>query len=88
MATPNFKLEGNARQYEFNSSQIDEVSKARTFLEQKRIAAAERILDQCETALKERNTIIRIADRYGWDVVEEYVDDPLTDGTDDATKLR
>jgi hypothetical protein len=39
-------------------------------------------------ALKGRNKIIRIADKYGWDVVEEYVDDPLTDGTDDATKLR
>ena len=57
-------------------------------MEQKRIAAAERIVDQCEMALKERNKIIRIADKYGWDVVEEYVDDPLTDGTDDATKLR
>ena len=88
VATPKFKFEGNARQYEFNSSRIDEVSKARAFLEQKRIAAAEKILDQYETALKEHKTIIRIADKYGWDVVEEYVDDPLTDSTDDATKLR
>ena len=88
VATPKLKFEGNARQCEFNSSRIDEVSKARAFLEQKRIAAAERIVDQCEMALKERNKIIRIADKYGWDVVEEYVDDPLTDGTDDATKLR
>jgi hypothetical protein len=40
-------------------------------LEQKSIAAAEKNLDQCEKALKERNKIIRIADKYGWDVVEE-----------------
>jgi hypothetical protein len=48
--TPKFKFEGNARQYEFNSSQIEEVSKARAFLEQKRIAAAQKILDQCGPA--------------------------------------
>jgi hypothetical protein len=88
VATPKFKFEGKARQYEFNSSRIDEVSKARAFVEPKRIAAAEKILDQCETALKERNKSIRIADKYGWDVVEEYVDYPLTDCTDDAKKLR
>jgi hypothetical protein len=38
VTTPKFKFEGNAKQYEFNSSRIDEVSKARAFLDQKRIA--------------------------------------------------
>ncbi|CAG2211331.1 unnamed protein product [Mytilus edulis] len=38
--------------------------------------------------LKERNKLLRIADKYGWDVVDEYIDDPITEGTDDATKLR
>jgi hypothetical protein len=71
VTTPKFKFEGNARQYEFNSSRIDEVSKARVLLEQKSIAAAKKIQDQCEKALKERNKIIRIADEYGWDVVED-----------------
>ena len=71
VTTPKFKFERNARQYEFNSSRIDEVSKARVLWEQKSIAAAEKNLDQCEKALKERNKIIRIADKYGWDVVEE-----------------
>ena len=71
MTTPKFKFEGNARQYEFNSSRIDEVSKARAFLEQKSIAADEKILDQCEKALKERNNIICIADKYEWVVMEE-----------------
>jgi hypothetical protein len=86
VTTPKFKFEGTARRYEFNCSRIDEVSKARVLLEQRSIATAEKILDQCEKALKEHNTIIRIADIYGWDVVEEYVDDPLTNSTD-TTKL-
>jgi hypothetical protein len=71
VTTPKFTFEGNAWQYEFNSSRIDEVSKARAFLEQKSIAADEKILDQCEKALKERNNIICIADKYEWVVMEE-----------------
>ena len=37
---------------------------------------------------RSRNKIIRIADKYEWDVVEEYIDDPITDDHEDATKLR
>ncbi|CAG2226821.1 unnamed protein product [Mytilus edulis] len=33
------------------------------------------------------NKVIRIADKYGWDVLE-FMDDPLTDNSEDATKLR
>lgn len=38
--------------------------------------------------LVERNTHLRIADKYGWDTLEEYVGDSLVDGPDEATKLR
>lgn len=30
---------------------------------------------------------MRIADKYGWDTLEEYVGDSLVDGLDEATKL-
>lgn len=30
---------------------------------------------------------MRIADKYGWDTLEEYVDDSLVYGPDEATKL-
>lgn len=50
-------------------------------------AEVQKILDQWEKALIERNKLILIADIYEWDVMEEYVDHQLTDSTDDATEL-
>lgn len=38
--------------------------------------------------LRQRNKILKIADRHGWDTVNEYLDDPLADNNDDAIKLR
>jgi predicted nucleic acid-binding Zn ribbon protein len=32
--------------------------------------------------------ILKIADRHGWDTVNEYLDDPLADNNEDASKLR
>jgi hypothetical protein len=50
--------------------------------------SAESILEKTTKELRNRNKIIRIADKYGWDVVEEYMDDPITDDNEEATKLR
>jgi hypothetical protein len=36
----------------------------------------------------QRNKIIKIADRHGWDVVKEYPIHPLADDNDDAVKFR
>lgn len=38
--------------------------------------------------MNRRNKTVRIADKYGWDVVKECQDDSITDDADDATKLR
>lgn len=38
--------------------------------------------------MNKRNKVVRIADKFGWDVVQEYQDDLITDDADDATKLR
>ena len=88
LCSPNFKFEGNGRQYDFNASRLVEVSRAKELLDRGSTNVAAIILEQAEKSLKERNKIIRIADKYGWDVVEEYIDDPITENTDDATKLR
>ncbi|CAG2239690.1 unnamed protein product [Mytilus edulis] len=36
----------------------------------------------------QRNKILKIADRHGCDTVHEYLDDPLADSVEDASKLR
>ncbi|CAG2256305.1 unnamed protein product [Mytilus edulis] len=38
--------------------------------------------------LNQRNKILKIADRHEWDTVREYLDDPLADSVEDASKLR
>jgi hypothetical protein len=32
--------------------------------------------------LRQRNKILKIADRHGWDTVNEYLDDPLADNNE------
>lgn len=49
---------------------------------------ARKILKSTREMFVERNTHLRIADKYGWDTLEEYVGDSLVDGPDEATKLR
>lgn len=83
-----FKFEGNSRQHEFNSERLDEIEKVRSFIERGSASAALKVLDKTEKSIKERNKMIRIADKYGWDVVEEFMDDPLTDNAEEATRLK
>ncbi|CAG2184789.1 unnamed protein product [Mytilus edulis] len=83
-----FKFEGNGRQHEFNTARINELSRATDFQERGSVGAAVKALEQAEAALKERNKLLRIADKYGWDVVEEFMDDPLTESTEEATRLK
>lgn len=49
---------------------------------------AREILKSTREMLVERNTHLRIVNKYGWDTLEEYVGDSLVDGPDEATKLR
>lgn len=51
-------------------------------------AIAIQYLEKSNKALKERNKILRTADKYCWNVLDEYIDHPITEGADNATKLR
>ncbi|CAG2212269.1 unnamed protein product [Mytilus edulis] len=81
---PKFKFEGNGRQHEFNTARINELSRATDFLERGSVGAAVKALEQAEAALKERNKLLRIADKYGWDVVKSS----WTESTEEATRLK
>lgn len=45
-------------------------------------------MKQAKNKLSERNTHVKIADKYGWDTLEEYLGDDLVDGPDEVAKLR
>jgi hypothetical protein len=85
---PDFKFQSNKIQFEFNSDREIEINLAIKLLENNRKEAAIDTLKLYINHLNKRNKIVRIADKYGWDVVQEYQDDPLTDDADDASKLR
>ncbi|XP_021348506.1 uncharacterized protein LOC110447257 isoform X2 [Mizuhopecten yessoensis] len=80
-----FKHEGHKIQFQFNTDRLaglDSIENALSFSQTKDIVKEERV------ALKQRNKLLKIADRHGWDTVHEYMDDPLADDNDDAVKLR
>ena len=81
---PDFKFQSNKGQFEFNSNRETEISKAVRLLEKNRTEAAIETLKLSVNQLNNRNKTVRIADKYGRDVVQEYQDDPLTD---DVSKL-
>ncbi|CAC5411057.1 unnamed protein product [Mytilus coruscus] len=86
--TPKFRYDANEKQFSFNGERLVELEKTLKLIEKYSPALAIQYLEKSIKALKERNKILRIADKYGWDVVDEYIDDPITEETDDATKLR
>lgn len=84
----NFKYSGCKNQLEFNSQRISELQLADDYLRIGRIEDASEILKQAKNKLSERNTHVKIVDKYGWDTLEEYLGDDLIDGPDEVAKLR
>lgn len=84
----NFKYSSCKNQFEFNSQRISELQLADDYLRIGRIEDARKILKQAKNKLSERNTHVKIADKYGWDTLEEYLGDDLVDGPDEVAKLR
>jgi len=87
-STPKFRFEGNQKQFDFNIDVLGDISHALDYIKRGSVSSAIKHLDNATESFNKRNKILRIADKYGWDTVEEYIDDPITDGTDDAAKLR
>lgn len=80
-----WKKKGNKKQYEFNKSveeQLEEIGVSNTLLEARSIA------EKGLSLITERNKLIKIADKHGWDTVNNYVSDPLAKDDADDKKLR
>lgn len=76
-------------QYNFNSEHISALNKIDLLLHSSKTDDIySPIIKKEVTTIKQRNKILKIADRHGWDTVNEYLDDPLADSVEDATKLR
>jgi hypothetical protein len=83
-----FKHEGNRIQHSFNSERADKLAKLESLIKIKDLTAASKLLTEEREILRKRNRILKIADKHGWDTVQEYLDSPLADDKDDAANLR
>ena len=83
-----FKHEGHRIQHSFNTKRLEKLSEVKNFVKVNDLEKAEQTIEKEITELRQRNKILKIADRHGWDTVNEYLDDPLADNNEDAVKLR
>lgn len=82
---PQFKLEGNKKQYRLNRNVLDKIGSA--------IATSDdeeknNLLQEGEALLVERNKHICLADKYGWDTVECWMVEPLASDSGDEKRIK
>ena len=87
---PDFKKKGNKKQFEFNIKVQDSLQRATEHLESDEKVSALEELKQGNDFIKQRNKLIRLADRSdnGWAVVNEYITDTLASDSDDEKRIR
>lgn len=83
-----FRQEGNKIQHKFNVQRSDKLSEIQHFIQSGRYEDAEDTVKSEIEEIRQRNKLIKIADRHGWDTVREYTVHPLADDNEDAAKLR
>ncbi|CAH3043856.1 unnamed protein product [Porites lobata] len=83
---PEFKYKSNKKQFKFNTDVKDKFNQ---ILERAEADdAITKIANEGMSLLDNRNKLISIADRDGWDVVEYFEADPLTKNDEEEKKLR
>jgi hypothetical protein len=79
-----FKHEGHKIQHSFNQERISKLSKTEQSFKDGEFTRGSDLISEEKAALHQRNKIMKIAKRHGWDTVHEYLDDP----NEDVSKLR
>ena len=83
--TPEFKYKRNKVQYELNKSILDKIETALDASDDEEHSGA---LDEGRKMLIERNKHIKLAEKYRWEAVDCYIDEPLASDSDDDKKIR
>lgn len=83
-----FQKEGNKIQHKFNTDRAIRLSDILTLVQSNRCEYAEVAIRSELEEIQQRNKLIKIADRHGWDTVREYTLHPLADNNEDAAKIR
>lgn len=87
-STFEFSGEGNKIQYNFNEERLRGLEILSQKLISSELSGFVDLISSEKEAIRQRNKILKIADKHGWDTVKEYVDSDITDNSEDAAKLR
>lgn len=82
---PEFKFEGNRKQYQLNRKVLDKISAARSASDDEE---RDNLLQEGESLLIERNKHICLGDKYGWDTVDCYTSEPLACDSGDEKRIK
>lgn len=82
---PEFKYRRNKVQYELNAKVLKELEEAADASEEKERTEA---LDEGKKLLLERNKHIMLAEKYGWEAVDCYLQEPLACDSDDEKRIK
>ena len=84
-AKPDFKFKRNKIQYELNEKVLEQLDVAASASVE---AERNEALEEGKRLLKERNKHIMLAEKYGCDAVDCYVQEPLAIDSDDDKRIR
>ena len=82
---PEFKYKRNKIQYDLNENVLDKLEVAASASDEK---ARNDALEEGKKILKERNKHILLAEKYGWEAVDCYVQEPLACDSNDEKRIR
>ena len=73
---PEFKFKRNKIQYDLNKSVLEKIETALDISDDEERGAA---LNEGKELLVQRNKHIKLAEKYGWETVDCYIEEPLDD---------
>lgn len=83
-----FKLSHHRERFNFLSELKENFENIEKLVQRGDLDDTHKIIVESISKIKEQQKVIRIADKYGWDVAREYKDDPITDNSEDSQRLR
>ena len=83
-----FRGEGNTIQYNFNKERLRGLELLSQKLRSANFNGITDLISSEKEAIRQRNKILRIADKHGWGAVKECVDSDIADNSEDPARLR
>jgi hypothetical protein len=83
-----FKLEHHKERYNLLSDIQLKFEKIDKLIDFGDIVKVKDIIKKSTLRIKEQKKVIKITDKYGWDVAKEFKDDPITENSEESQRLR